>query len=101
MTEQRASAAAQAVESRLFQMLASLQLAANERRVNINGYVGKHALRHIAMWLSDLKPCRSLKAGLLEDERLEDTLPLGKGTRRDLASPCRAEYTPPVGVASR
>jgi len=73
MRDERAAAASEAVESRFFQMVESLQAAVNETRVDVNGYVGRQAMRHIAMWLTHLlKPCRNLTPGITDEQRLSD-----------------------------
>jgi hypothetical protein len=73
MRDERVAAASGAVESRFFQMVESLQAAVNETRVDINGYVGRQAMRHIAMWLTDLlKPCRNLTPEITDEQRVAD-----------------------------
>jgi hypothetical protein len=68
MRDEQTAAAENAVESRFFQLLNSLQSTLNEMRQGDN--VGRQATRKIAVWLlEDLRPCRTLDAGISDQAR--------------------------------
>jgi hypothetical protein len=70
--ESGAAEKAREVETRFFNLLASLRTAVNETRADINGYVGTQAIRHMSFWLRDLKPCRKIWPDMTDAERQKD-----------------------------